>query len=108
MLWLVLLPFRLLIGLVFAVLSLPFLLLAAPVAILLLPVVLLLWVPYLLLKIGVRVVAALLLLPLLAVGGLAALIFAGAIAAVAFPVLAIAAVCALIWALTLPFRMSPI
>jgi hypothetical protein len=98
MLWLVLLPFRLLFAVVFGILALPF-------ALVLLPFALLLWLPFLLLKFTLRVAAALLLVPLLVLGGVIGLLVAG-IAAVAMmvPLLPIAIVLLLVWALRRPPR----
>ena len=75
MLWLVLLPFRLLFSIVFGIVALPFVLL-------LLPFALLLWVPFLLLKFTFRLALGLLLIPLMLVGGLLGLVLFG-VAAVA-------------------------
>ena len=75
MLWLVLLPFRLLFAVVFGLLALPF-------ALVLLPFALLLWLPFLLLKFTLRVAAALLLVLLLVLGGVVGLLVAGIAAGV--------------------------
>ena len=65
MLWLVLLPFRLLFAIVFGIVALPF-------VILLLPFALLLWLPIVLLKVTFRLVLGLLLIPLCLLAGCSA------------------------------------
>ncbi len=84
MFWLVSLPFRLLFGIVFGLIALPF-------AIVLLPFALLLWIPFLLLKVALRLTALLLLLPIVAVFGLAGMLVGGvALVAVFVPLMPIA------------------
>jgi hypothetical protein len=91
MLWLVTLPFQLLLAIVGAVLLVPLALVALPFALILAPLALVLWVPFLLLKWGLRLVLALLLVPLLAIGGIVAVaVFEAAAAALLVPLLPIA------------------
>ena len=93
MFWLVSLPFRLLFGIVFGLLALPF-------AIVLLPFALLLWIPFLLLKVAFRLTAALLLIPLFAVFGVIGLLVGGvALLAVFIPLIPIALLLAFGWML---------
>ena len=93
MFWLVSLPFRLLFGIVFGLLALPF-------AIVLLPFALLLWIPFLLLKVAFRLTAALLLVPLFAVFGVIGLLVGGvALLAVFIPLIPIALLLAFGWML---------
>jgi hypothetical protein len=77
MFWLVTLPFRLVFGLLAALVMLPLMLLAAPFALLLLPLVLLGWV----LRLVFRVVAFVVMLPILLVGGVLAFVVGGIAAA---------------------------
>jgi hypothetical protein len=99
MLWLVLLPFRLLFAVVFG-------LVALPVALVILPFALLLWLPFLLLKVVFRVAAGLILLPLIIAGGLLGLVLGGvAIAALFIPLVPLLLLALLAWALLRP-RMS--
>ena len=98
MLWLVLLPFRLLFTLVFGLVALPFL-------VLLLPLALLLWIPFVLLKLTLRIAATVILLPFIAVIVVAGLFVAGAAAAALFVPLGLCAVAAAaLWALLRPVR----
>jgi hypothetical protein len=91
MLWLVLLPFRLLFFAVFGLLALPFVLL-------LLPFALLVWIPFLLLKFTLRLALGLLLIPLMLVGGLLGVVLFGVAAVAALvPLLPIAFVVVLLW-----------
>lgn len=103
MLWLVLLPFRLLFAIVFGILALPFVLL-------LLPFALLLWIPFLLLKFTVRLALGLLLIPLMLVGGLLGIVLFGVAAVAAMvPLLPIAFVAFLLWmVMRRPLPVSPV
>lgn len=62
MLWFVLLPFQLIFFIIIGIVALP-------LAIVLAPLALVLWVPFLLVKLAFRVLAWVLMLPLLLVGG---------------------------------------
>ena len=91
MLWLVLLPFRLLFAIVFGLLVLPF-------ALVLLPFALLLWIPFLLVKFTVRLALGLLLIPLMLVGGVLGVVLFGVAAAVAMvPLLPLAFLAFVLW-----------
>jgi len=71
MIWLLLLPFRLLFGVVFGLMALPF-------VILLLPFALVLWLPFAILRFTLKLAVGILVLPIVAiamlVGGLALLV----------------------------------
>jgi hypothetical protein len=103
MLWLVLLPFRLLFTLIFG-------LLALPLIVLLLPIALLLWIPFLVLKFAFRLATGLILLPLVAAAAVLGVILAG-VAAVALmlPIVPIILMLGLAWLLLRrPVPVSPI
>ena len=87
MLWFVLLPFQLLFFIVIGIVALP-------LAIVLAPLALILWLPFLLVKFAFRVLAWVLLLPLLLVGGLLVL---GVTAVAAAPVLLLLGLGFLAW-----------
>jgi len=70
MIWLLLLPFRLLFGVVFGLVALPFVLL-------LLPFVLLLWLPFAILKFTVKLALGIVLLPILAIIAVLGLLVGG-------------------------------
>ena len=82
MIWLLLLPFRLLFGVVFGLVALPFVLLFLPIA-------LLLWLPFAILRFTIKVVFGLILLPIVAVVMLAGLLVGGiaVAAAILIPVI---------------------
>jgi len=91
MLWLVLLPFRLLFAVVFGLLVLPF-------ALVLLPFALLLFIPVLIVKFTLRLALGLLLIPLMLVGGLLGVVLFGVAAVVAMvPLLPIAFLAFVLW-----------
>ena len=81
MFWLITLPFRLLFGILAA-------LVALPVALVLLPFALLFWIPFVLLKLTVRFAVLVLALPLLLLAGIVGVLVAGAAAAFSFSALA--------------------
>jgi hypothetical protein len=89
MIWLLLLPFRLLFGVVFGVLALPF-------VILLLPFALLLWLPFALLRLTLKVIVGLVIFPIAAVIALVALLVGGIAIAVPLIPLLVLGFCA--WA----------
>jgi hypothetical protein len=98
MLWLLLLPFRLLFTVVFGLLALPFL-------IVLLPFALLLWIPFVLLKLTLRVALGVVLLPVMAVLMIAGLFVAGAAAAALFVPIGLCLVAAAaLWGVFRPAR----
>jgi hypothetical protein len=100
MLWLLLLPFQLLLAVVLG-------LIALPVVILLLPVALLIWIPVVLLKLTFRLVAAVLFLPILAVLAVGGVLVAGAAAVALFvPFVLCAVVVTMLWALLRPARRA--
>jgi hypothetical protein len=70
MIWLLLLPFRLLFGVVFGLVALPFVLLFLPIA-------LLIWLPFAILRFTLKVVFGLILLPVIAVVMLVGLLVGG-------------------------------
>ena len=92
MLWLMLLPFRLLAGL----LALVFF----PVVLILLPFVLLLWLPFKLLKLAVHLAIGLVALPFLLVLGVLGIVVGGLVAAVtALPFALMALLVVAVWML---------
>jgi hypothetical protein len=70
MFWLLTLPFRLLFGIVFGLVALPF-------VVLLLPFALLLWLPFVLLRLTVKVIMLAVILPIIALFVIGALVVAG-------------------------------
>jgi len=102
MLWLLLLPFRLLLGVVFGLLALPFVLL-------LLPFALLLWLPFVILRFTLKIALLAIVLPVVAIAVLGALLIAGmaVFAAVFVPLLPVALLAIGVWLLLRPTRHSP-
>jgi hypothetical protein len=92
MVWLLLLPFRLLFGIVFGLLALPF-------VILLLPFALLLWLPFALLGLTFRILTALIIVPFVAVAVLLGLLIGGValVGAILIPVVPLLFVAFCIW-----------
>jgi hypothetical protein len=107
MVWLLLLPFRLLFGLVFGLLALPF-------VILFLPFALLFWLPFMLLRFTFRVLTALIIVPFVAVAVLVGLLVGGiaVVGAILLPLIPLLFVAVCIWAVwriaSGPARPSPI
>jgi hypothetical protein len=98
MIWLLLLPFRLLFGVVFGLLALPF-------VILFLPLVLLLWLPFAILRLALKLIVGIVVLPIVAVVTFAGLLIGGvALAAAIFvpliPLLLLAFVIWAVWRMT--------
>jgi hypothetical protein len=107
MVWLLLLPFRLLFGIVFGLLALPF-------VILFLPFALLLWLPFALLGLTFRVLTALIIVPFVAVAVLLGVLIGGValVGALLIPLVPLLFVAFCIWAVwriaTRPVRISPV
>jgi hypothetical protein len=107
MVWLLLLPFRLLFGLVFGLLVLPFL-------VVLLPLALLFWVPFMLLRLTFRVLTALIIFPIVAVAVLLGLLVGGIalVGAILLPLIPLLFVAFCVWAVwriaTGPARPFPV
>jgi hypothetical protein len=101
-LWLLLLPFRLLFGVVFGLLALPFVLL-------LLPVALVLWIPFMILRFTLKLAVMAVVLPIVAIAVIGATLLAGValFAAVVVPLLPLALVAVGLWMLMRPTRHSP-
>jgi hypothetical protein len=101
-LWLLLLPFRLLFGVVFGLLALPFVLLFLPFA-------LVLWLPFAILRFTLKLAMLVVVLPIVAIAVIGAMLVAGVavFAAVLLPLVPVALVAAGIWLLLRPTRRSP-
>ena len=91
MIWLLLLPFRLLFGVVFGLVALPF-------VILLLPLALLLWLPFAILRFTLKLAFAILVLPIVAIATIVGLLVGGvALLIPLIPLLALAFVAWAVW-----------
>jgi hypothetical protein len=92
MIWLLLLPFRLLFGVVFGLVALPFVLL-------LLPFALLLWLPFAILRFTLKLALGILVLPIVAVAMILGLLVGGValIAAVLVPLIPLLALAFCVW-----------
>jgi hypothetical protein len=101
-LWLLLLPFRLLFGVVFGLLALPLVLLFLPFA-------LLLWIPFMILRFALKLAVLVVVLPIVAIAVIGAMLVAGVavFAAVLLPLLPIVLVAAGLWLLLRPTPRSP-
>ena len=93
MIWLLLLPFRLVFGIVAGLVVLP-------VVLILLPFALLLWLPFAMLRMALRLVAGLVVLPIVLVALVLGLVAAGAgmALAVVVPLLPVVVIALGIWA----------
>ena len=102
MLWLLLLPFRLLFGVVFG-------LLALPLVLLLLPVALVLWIPFVILRFTLKLAVLAVILPIVAIAVIGAMLVAGVavFAALFLPLLPLALVALGIWLVVRATRHSP-
>src|SRR5262249_1900068 len=91
MIWLLLLPFRLLFGVVFALLALPF-------VILLLPFALLLWLPFAILRFMLKLAFGVLVLPIVAIAMIVGVVVGGiALLVLLIPLLALGFVAWAVW-----------
>jgi hypothetical protein len=101
-LWLLLLPFRLLFGVVFG-------LLALPVVVVLLPLALLFWIPFAILRFTLKLVLLVVVLPVVAIAVAGATLVAGAalVAALVVPLVPFALIGLGLWLVARPTRHSP-
>jgi hypothetical protein len=91
MIWLLLLPFRLLFGVVFGLLALPF-------VILLLPFALLLWLPFAILRFTLKLALGIVVLPIVAIAMVLGLLVGGiALLVPLIPLLALGFVAWAVW-----------
>ena len=94
MIWLLLLPFRLLLGVVFG-------LLALPLVILLLPFALLLWLPFAILRFTLKLALGILVLPIVGIAMILGLVVGGiALLVPLIPLLALGFVAWAVWRMT--------